>query len=262
VTEPEAGSAARRATIGWIKPGAVDATITRLLELLPDRVDVSVLTTLWSLSMTNRDRFDAEAFDAKRPEILEAARGLVEYGPIDVLAVTGDLLLGAMGPAWNEEVRQAVEREIATPTVTGMTAVTDALRHLGATRIAIASPYSDEKTQHLRGYLEASGFEVVAAIGHPNVSGKAFKRLPPDEPYVTAIRAMEAAPDADVLYLPSPAWNSTAYVERIERERGVPVVTMKGSMVWSCLTRIDWPEGRPGYGRLLAEIGTATPPTS
>jgi maleate cis-trans isomerase len=259
-TDPEVASAAPRATIGWIKPGAVDETITRLFELLPDGVGVSVLTTLWSLSMTNRDRFDAAAFDAKRPEILEAARGLVEYAPIDVLAVTGDLLLGAMGPAWNEDVRVAVEREIATPTVTGMTAVTDALRHLGATRVAIASPYADGKTRHLRDYLEASGFDVVAAIGHPNVTGKAFKRLPADEPYVTATRAMAAAPGADALYLPSPAWNSTAYVERIEREQGVPVVTMKGSMVWSCLTRIGWPEGRTGFGRLLAEIGAATPP--
>jgi maleate cis-trans isomerase len=262
VTEPEAAPAAAQATIGWIKPGAVDRTITHLFELLPPRVGVSVLTTLWSLSMTNRDRFDAAAFDAKRPEILAAARGLVEYAPIDVLAVTGDLLLGAMGPAWNEEVRQAVEREIATPTVTGMTAVAHALRHLGATRIAIASPYSDEKTRHLRDYLEASAFEVAAAIGHPNVTGKAFKRLPPDEPYVTATRAMQAAPSADALYLPSPAWNSNAWVERIEREQGVPVVTMKGSMVWSCLTRIGWPEGRSGFGRLLAEIGTATPATT
>jgi maleate cis-trans isomerase len=244
-------------TIGWIKPGAVDRTITHLFDLLPPGVGVSVLTTLWSLSMTNRDAFDAAAFDAKRSEIVDAARGLVEYSPIDVLAVTGDLLLGAMGPAWNEEVRLELEREIGVPSITGMTSVADALRHLGATRIAIASPYADAKTRHLVDYLEASGFEVAAAIGHPNVTGKAFKQLPPDEPYVTATQAVAAAPDAEALYLPSPAWNSNAYAERLEREHGIPVVTMKGAMVWSCLTRIGWPEGRSGYGRLLAGIGAA-----
>ncbi len=250
----------RRATIGWIKPGAVDRTITQLFDLLPDGVGVSVLTTLWSLRMTNRDTFDAAAFDALRPELLDAVRGLVEYSPLDVLAITGDLLLGAMGPAWNEEVRALVEREVGVPTITGMTSVADALRHLGATRVAIGSPYPDTKTAHLRTYLEADGFVVAAAIGHPNVSGKGFKQLPPDEPYVTAREALAAAPDVDALYLPSPAWNSNAHVDRIEREHGVPVVTMKGAMVWGCLTRIGWPEGRAGYGRLLAGIGAGVSP--
>jgi maleate cis-trans isomerase len=249
---------ARRATIGWIKPGAVDTTITQLFDLLPPGVGMSVLTTLWSLSMTNRDTFDAAGFDAKRSEIVAAARGLVEYAPIDVLAVTGDLLLGAMGPAWNENVRLELEREIGVPSITGMTSVADALRHLGARRVAIASPYPDDKTRHLVDYLEASGFEVAAAIGHPSVTGKGFKRLPPDEPYVTATQAVSAAPDAEALYLPSPAWNSNAYAERLEREHGIPVVTMKGAMVWSCLIRIGWPEGRDGYGRLLAGIGAAS----
>jgi len=39
------------ATIGWVKPGAVDLKIQHVFRMLPQGWNISILTTMWGLQM-------------------------------------------------------------------------------------------------------------------------------------------------------------------------------------------------------------------
>src|SRR5688572_14452121 len=140
-------------------------SIDRFFGLLPADVDVAISTTSWSEQITNQERFDATAIDRPIETLIEAVSDLQRYDRIDVAMVTGDFIQAALGPAWNDEARRAVAEASGLPALTAMTAATDALRAVGATRIAVATPFSAAKNEHVRAYLAAEGFAVERMTG-------------------------------------------------------------------------------------------------
>ena len=248
----------RQPTVGWVKPGALDlGKMQTLLRMVPPGLNLSILTTLWSLQMTNASQFDPAAFAKQRDAILQTARDFMEYSTLDYMAVTGDLIQAAMGVAWDLEVRDALARETGLPVNTGMTALVGALRHLGAKKVLIGSPYSDQKNAYYRSYLEEVGFEIVGTLSRQTTSGKQIRSLPGSAPYDTAKQLLSAHPEADVLYLASPSWASNEVVDQIEREFDRPVVTMMGGMLWAAEHALGWSTPVQGFGRLLGTVGSA-----
>jgi maleate cis-trans isomerase len=244
-----------RAKIGWIKPGPVTRSIDRFFAVLPPDVDVVIGTTNWSLQLTNRERFDAGAIERPIEAAIAAVRDLQGYDEIDFVAVTGDLVQAAMGPAWNAELRGALEGATHLPAATAMTAAVEALRRVGARRLAIASPVSAAKNQAVRAYLEAEGFTVERLDSLDLASSRAIHALPAEAPYTAALAVAREAPGADALYLPSLSWGAERYAERLEQELGLPVITLYNSLVWAALTAIRYPTPVDGYGRILRAVG-------
>jgi maleate cis-trans isomerase len=244
-----------RAKIGWIKPGPVTRSIERFFAVLPPDVEVVIGTTNWSLQLTNRETFDPSALERPIEAMVAAVRDLQGYDTIDFVAVTGDLVQAAMGPAWNAELRGALEGATHLPAATAMTAAVEALRRVGGTRLAIASPVSAAKNQAVRAYFEAEGFEVERLDSLDAGSSRAIHALPADAPYRAAVDVARAAPRADAIYLPSLSWGAERHAERLERELGLPVVTLYNSIAWAALSAIDYPTPVEGYGRILRTVG-------
>jgi maleate isomerase len=251
----ESDARAFRARLGWVKPGPVSRAIDRFFAVLPADVDVVISTTNWSLQLTNREQFDAGAIDRPIETLVAAVRDLHSYDPIDVAAVTGDLVQAALGPDWNEAARRAVQEAVGLPALTAMTAATDALRAVGARRLAIATPVSEAKNAAVRAYLEAEGFRVERIVSLGTASSQAIHALPADAPYRAGVAAARSAPEADALYLPALSWGAERHAERLEQELGIPVVTLYNSIVWAALTAIAYPTPVDGYGRLLRMVG-------
>src|SRR5438034_4240702 len=65
---------------------------------------------------------------------------------------------------------QTISKAAGVPAVAAAPAVVDALRHFGARRVSVATPYPDWNNQRLRAYLEASGFEVLNVDGEPRAA--------------------------------------------------------------------------------------------
>jgi maleate cis-trans isomerase len=257
----EGEAPAWRARIGWVKPGPVSRAIDRFFAVLPSDVDVVISTTNWSLQMTNREHFDAAALERPIDALVAAVRDLQAYDRIDFAAVTGDLIQAALGPGWNQQARRAVAEASGLPAATAMTAATDALRAVGASRIAVATPVSAAKNESVRSYLVAEGFSVERISGLDAASSQAIHALPADAPYRAALAVAREAPGAEALYLPSLSWGAERFAERLEHELGIPVVTLYGSVVWSALTAIGYPNPVAGHGRLLRMVGPSAPGT-
>jgi maleate cis-trans isomerase len=255
---PEREGPLYRAKIGWIKPGPVTRSIGSFFAVLPPDVDVVIGTTNWSLQLTNRERFDPSALDRPIEAMIAAVRDLQSYDSIDFVMVTGDLVQAAMGPAWNAELRGALEGATHLPATTAMTAAVDALRRVGATRLAIASPVSAVKNEAVRAYFEAEGFAVERLDSLDVSSSRAIHALPADAPYRAALNVARDAPAADAVYLPSLSWGAERYAERLEQELELPVVTLYNSIAWAALTAIRYPSPVNDYGRILRTVGERT----
>jgi maleate cis-trans isomerase len=243
-----------RATIGWLKPGAVDRTIQDVFAMTPADVNVSVLTSMQALDMMDTETFDAGQFEEQRASLLSSVLKLDQYAHPDVFAVTGDLIQSAMGVPWNVVLQADLQAATSRPVVTAMTAVTDALRHLGVQRLAIASPFREDQNAYVRAYLESDGFEVTAIAGYDARSVREVKGLPFDAPLELGKQVFRADANAQAVYLPCPIWRVSPMIEPLEQACGVPVVTMLNTVIWSSLVGIGGEAGVRGFGQLLENV--------
>ena len=129
-----------------------------------------------------------------------------------------------------------------------------ALRHLGTTRIAIASRWADELNTLLVAYLNHAGIEVLA-ITTANQWGKQAFSMSIEEGVKLAFQlgrqAMRSAPDAQALLLGGGAWRSLAAVPILEEDFGIPVITNPIAPIWRFIHDGVAPPVQ-GWGRLLA----------
>lgn len=246
-----------RGTISLIYAGALQSVHASFFDMVPDDVNLLVNTKLWSRKMLHAGSFDAEAFARQTEDIVEAARETVDFAATAFLCIAGDLIQGAMGPAWCRELSARVQDELGVPTLTAMETVVESLRHLRAQRIALVSPFPKSRSDHLRGYLEAEGFDVAVARGVETTTNETIRNLPRELPYELTLRAVEQAPDVEAVYLTCPVWRTNEAVAKLEAELSVPVVTMFTPILWKGLEVLGVERPVHGYGQLLEGVGRA-----
>ena len=200
-------------TIAWLKPGALDRE--------------------------------------KRPLILSTVQGMVDYAHPAFIAVTGDLIQSAMGPAWGRALVQDIERISGAKGGTAMTDVTDCLDWLGAKKLAIATPFRDQQNEYISSYMAEAGYDVTCIQGYPTHSIREVKALPKDAPLTLGKAVFDADRSAQALLIQCPVWDPAPYIEPLEQYTGVPVMTVLNVMIWGGLHAIGHPGGVKGYGRIL-----------
>jgi maleate isomerase len=134
-----------------------------------------------------------------------------------------------------------------TPAFTAAGAIEAALRHLGASRLALATPYPVSIGAAGRAFWEAAGFTIVAhrRLDTPNIYA---------ETEDTAFHLGRAAdaPDAEVLLISGTGLPTAGIVERLEKDLGKPVVTSQTATLWHALQLLHLPDPVRGHGQLLA----------
>lgn len=201
-----------------------------------NRMDVDLATPLADI---------LDAMVAAAPRLARALAG----AEAEVVAFACTSASFHRGAGSDRAIREAMEQASGVPAVTTSAAVVEALRAVGATRIAVATPYVDWVVAAERAFLAAAGFDVrhIAGLG---------LAMPRD---IHAIAADEVArwarecdrPEADALFVSCTDYAAVPSIARLERELGKPVVTSNQATYWACARRLGV-AARPGYGRLLA----------
>jgi maleate cis-trans isomerase len=156
-------------------------------------------------------------------------------------------------PGYDEAVTRRIQRASGAPAATCGQLTARAVKALGARRIALISPYSDELNQLGRRYYESAHGLKVAAVdtyGQP-ASSAAVNAISPD----AATGALERADSAqvDAFIIAGGALPTLHLIDGWERRFGKPVVTTNQVAMWAILGALGGGEPLPGYGRLLAE---------
>lgn len=135
------------------------------------------------------------------------------------------------------------------PATTTTTAEIDAFRTLGARRIAIAAPYSEELTLKLKHFLEGSGFGITSVqylgltaewdIGNaePSVWSDLVERANTD--------------DADCVLLACTGVRTALIIDKLEAKLGKPLVSAPAVTIWRALRLAGYSSRVPNRGILL-----------
>jgi maleate cis-trans isomerase len=138
------------------------------------------------------------------------------------------------------------------PATTSARAVGRALRALGARRVALVSPYSEDASARAKRYFaNQHGLDVVAVEGFAATDSYAIGNLSPENARDAFARINR--PEIDAFVVPGANFPTMASIAAWEREFIKPVVTSTQAALWAMARQLG---GEPlaGYGRLLEQM--------
>jgi maleate isomerase len=112
-------------------------------------------------------------------------------------------------------------------------ALLDALRAIGATSVAVGTPYRGNVTDELGAFLARAGYEVASLIHEDPAPGEADAHLTEESMVDLALRADRA--DADVVFLSCAAMETFDLIPELERRLAKPVLTATQVTMWAAL---------------------------
>jgi maleate isomerase len=234
-----------RKRIGYIGPTVMEVVPYEFYRFAPDGVGLVGVTC-------NIDDWSREFFDAALAQVTTAAEYLGSRG-VDFIVHGGGPLVVARGKGYEEIIVRDIEAATRLPATTGVRAAMEALRHVGAGRIAIASPYPERHNTAMSHYLEAQGFEIAASEGM-DVPFKQLQAVPPADIGRFAESVLTRAGGCDALYLPCPQWQAAQTVDELEHKHGIPIIAYTHASFFVAFRALGLTDPIRGHGRLLASL--------
>jgi maleate cis-trans isomerase len=232
-----------RKRIGYIGPTVMEVVPYEFYRFAPDGVGLVGITC-------NIDDWSSDQFEQS---MITAAASFLGARAVDFIIHGGGPLVAARGKGFEEAIVNDIEAAAKVPATTGVRAAMAALHHMGARRIAIASPYSDRHNQALAAYLELHDFGIVRLEG-TDVPFKRLSSVPPAEIRRFAGEVIARAPRCDALYLPCPQWQAAQIVDALERESRVPAIAYSHAAFFAAFKALGIKDPILGHGRLLASL--------
>lgn len=234
-----------RKRIGYIGPTVMEVVPYEFYRFAPEGVGLVGVTC-------NIDDWSAAYFDQALAQVTTAAAYLGSRG-VDFILHGGGPLVVARGKGYEEVIVKDIEAAAKVPASTGVRAAMEALRHVGARRVAIASPYPERHNSAMAGYLAEFGFEIVRADGM-DVPFKALQSVKPADIQTFASSVLDRAGPCDALYLPCPQWQAAQVVDVIERKHGVPAIAYTHASFFVAFKTLGIKDTIRGHGRLMASL--------
>lgn len=148
------------------------------------------------------------------------------------------------GPARDAEIQASLAAITGKPVVTTASAMIAALRHIGARRIVVVTPYLDAVNERLLAYLAQSGIGVLELASFKAETTDALAAITPEQ--IAALARETMRPEADALFIACSQLPTRDIMPRLEREFGKPV--------WSSIKATAWHAERVLTGRSLAAV--------
>ena len=234
-----------RKRIGYIAPTVLDVVPFEFYRFAPEGIGITGVTC-------SIDDWRPEEFEKGLAQVAAAATYLGSRG-VDFIIHGGGPLVVARGPHFEDLIVRDVEAASKVKATTSIRAGMQALHHVGARRIAIASPYPKRHNDALTSHLTINGFEVLRADGM-DLPFKEMQNLPPADIRGFVSGVIAAAPDADAIYLPCPQWQAAQTVEDLEQSTGKPVIAYTHACFFVAFRTMGVTDPIRGHGRLLASL--------
>ncbi len=230
-----------RGRIGLIVPSSNTTMEMDYHRLAPQGVSVHT-SRMRFVGAANVEDFTPLLEDARR-----ALQTLLDCRP-DV--IVWGCTAAVTAPRLEEEVRQMVEINHNIPCVIPLSAATAAFKTLGASRVSVAAPYTDDILKAVKRYLEEKSVTVVNIRGLGLSNNHDIASQTPEVVYelVTSVDSS----DAEGIFISCTNLRALDMIERLESELGKPVVTSNQAGIWSALKTLRIKDPILGYGKLLS----------
>jgi len=138
------------------------------------------------------------------------------------------------------------------PSLTSAQAIGRALKALKASRVAMATPYSEEVIGRARHYYETKyGITVVASESLGATNAYAIGKM--DAGVAEAAFRRIDQPGVDALVVPGGNFPTMDWIAAWERQFGKPVITTNQAALWAILQTMKIDTPLSGKGRLLEQ---------
>jgi maleate isomerase len=242
--------------IGMIVPSSNLTMETELPRMLRAREAVDPANRfVFHAARARMQHVTPEQLRAMNAQAERAATELADARP-DVVATACLVAIMAQGPGYHctaeESITAALRAEGAqAPVISSAGALLDGIAALGASRVAIITPYLKPLTRSVVEYLESAGIEVVDALSLEVPDNLAVARLEPAD--LREHRRKLDLARADALVLSACVqMPSLPSIQPVEDELGIPVLSAATATTYRILQELGLPPEVPGAGRLLA----------
>lgn len=166
----------------------------------------------------------------------EAEPDVVIFG-----CTSGSLLEGT---EWNEAIIGKMSNTENTLVTTTSNAVTEALKAMQLTDIAVGTPYTDAVNRKLVEYLSEMGIRVTRIDSVPYHEGRSKS---------AAYRLAKSldGPDIKGIFISCTDFRTIDVLDQLETELGKPVISSNQASLWSCLRLGGVKEKVSGFGSLF-----------
>lgn len=211
--------------------------------------------TPWGVSIhSTRMRRDVDQStietNAKMLNYSQEAAELLSQAGVDimVLGCTSASFVG--GPGQDREISAELTRKTGIPSVTASTAVVEALKTLGLTKITVLTPYITELNDRERIFLNGNGFEVILIKGMGIEKNSHLPKVTPPEIYHFCKENFNQ--DSDGLFVSCTNFRAVETLAILEQDLGKPVVTSNQACLWKALRSLKLMDRIDGAGTLLS----------
>ena len=205
--------------------------------------------TLVSSGLNVAAHTEAE-FD-KAIDALGAGLGVFKAEECDVILLGGITLGTQRGYDAEQEVVARLSQKVGLPVSTAMGATVQALKHLKLKTTVVATAYKESINKAVKKYYDDGGIEVVAIKGLEVARPVDQAKLPEYASYKLGRELFRQNSGVESLLLQG-RWRTVAYVEELENDTGLPVISSTAASLWWVLKTLGMNVPITGYGRLLA----------
>jgi maleate isomerase len=183
----------------------------------------------------------------------------------DVVATACLVAIMAQGPGYHCTVEDDLARTLAqegaegTPVVSSAGALIEALQAIGASQIAMVTPYRKPLTRAVADYIEDAGFAVHDAISLEVADNRAVAALDPADLHGHVRRLDLKGCDALVLSA-CVQMRSLPVIASVERSTGLPTLSAATATARSIVASLGLPTSIPDAGAAVAP--ELPPPTA
>jgi maleate isomerase len=238
--------------IGLVVPSSNVTVETEVPALLAQHVSARFSFHSSRMRMHTVSSEQLRAMNAQR----ERCVGELADAGVDALLYACLVAVMAQGPGEHRRTEDAVTAQLAAaeqrPAVLSSAgALVQALAALGASRIALVTPYLRPLAEQVVAYLQSEGFEVLDWAALEVEDNAEVGRIPGDR-VMGAARGLDLS-GADALVISACVqMPSLALIGPAEEEFGLPVLSAATAGAHGLLRHLGLPAVLPGAGRLLA----------
>jgi arylmalonate decarboxylase len=197
------------------------------------------------------ERMTPDGFEAVMARIPAAAEQLAVAGA-DAIELTGTSLTFYKGEAFNQQLREIVSQASGLPTTTMSNGVIDALKAVGARRIAVLTAYNDVVNARLHAFLLEHELEPVVITGFGIEAMGDVDRVTQNDLIEWGVKVCESAPNADALLVSCGGFRTLEIIAPLEARIGLPVISSMPHGLWAGAKLVGLSGAAPGYGKLLS----------
>ena len=234
-----------RRRVGLILP-SVNIRMEPELNRCPQLSNFNFYATRVLLDDTTEDTLKAMERDLKHAADMLATvfPEVVVYG-----CTSGSFISGTDG---NSGIIRTIREACHCPVVTASQAMADAIREVGAKKLTLVTPYTDDINEKEREFLEeACGVRVVAMKGLQIVPAEELRTQTAER--IEELVLSTDVPESDAVFISCTNVEGFQICDGLERKLGKPVLTSNVACLWSMLRAIENDVVIDDHGILLRE---------